>query len=186
MTGTSFNRKYFIRTVSIFLTLTISWTTLCIVLDEFTNKDKGLITGLGYLLLLSISIYFGQGLKRFVLFCYLAIITIVTFLVGSFVLGPLIGLASDSMVLYSIVNSIFVSIVMTVFVSKIVRIEFKVQTILLTCLLLLIAYFIIYRFSDKLFLEYNFHPRLTMFNIFQFALLLPLTIGMTIRKNSIQ
>jgi len=184
MKDITFNMKLFIRTVIIFLTLTIVWTALCILTDEFTEIDKGLISGFGFLVLLPTSIYFGQNRKSLTSFGFLTLLTIITFLVVSFILGPIVLIATNSMIIYSVVNSLFVSFVMTLFIDKIISIEFKTLTVVLTCLLLIFSYFIIENYSEKFYLNYNVRPRLTMFNVFQIALLIPLSIGMALKKSS--
>lgn len=107
MTPLTLDKKRFLRTIVLFLALTIAWTILAIVTHEFTDRDedKGIIT-----------------------------------------------------------------------------IGFRLATILLTCLFLLAAYFIDYTLSKTLDTTYNFHPRLTTFNLFQLALIIPLTLGMTLKK----
>ena len=182
MTNLIFNKKAFFKTIIVFLTLSTAWTILCIVTNEFTNRDKGFITGLGFLLLLPTAIYFGQDLKGLLVLSSLALLTIVTFLIGSYVLGSIVGLTTNSMVIYSIVNSFFVSITLTIFLNKIVGIELKTLTIGLTFFFLLLAYYLTDKWSDKLHVYSNFHPRLTMFNVFQFLLIIPLTLGMTLKK----
>ena len=182
MTNLIFNKKAFFKTIIVFLTFSTAWTILCIVTNEFTNRDKGFITGLGFLLLLPTAIYFGQDLKGLLVLSSLALLTIVTFLIGSYVLGSIVGLTTNSMVIYSIVNSFFVSITLTIFLNKIVGIELKTLTIGLTFFFLLLAYYLTDKWSDKLHVYSNFHPRLTMFNVFQFLLIIPLTLGMTLKK----
>ena len=86
------------------------------------------------------------------------------------------------MVIYSIVNSFFVSITLTIFLNRIVGIDLKTLTIALTFSFLLLAYYLTNKLSDKLYIYINFPPRLTMFNVFQFLLIIPLTLGMTLKK----
>jgi len=182
MTGISFNKKSFLRTLFLFLFLTTAWSIVSITTDEFTDKDKGLITGSGFLILLSASIFWGQKLKRLDVFVWITTLTISTFVISSFILAPLVGFTTDSMVIYAVVNSLFVSIIMTIWLNRFIQIEFKSLTIALTFLFLFVAYFAKEKVSEKLYLNYDIHPRITLFNIFQFALLLPLALGMTLKK----
>jgi hypothetical protein len=155
---------------------------LCIETNEFTDRDKGLVTGIGFLFLFAVSIFLGQNIKKISQFGLLIFLTFGTFIAGSYILGLLVGSTTNSMVVYSIANSLFVSWTMIFFVNKIVKIDFKTQTIILTCLFLFLAYFFIDKLSESLYLDYNIHPRMTMFNLFQLALIIPLTIGMTVKK----
>lgn len=164
--------------------MTTIWTIACIKTDEFTDRDKGFVTGVGFLLLFSTSIFLGQGDRKIAQFVLITALTFATFFVGSYLVGLLIGLTTNSMILYSIVNSIFVSSAMTFFLNKIIGIDFKMQTVLLTTLCLLTGYLIIDKSSEHLYLYYHIHPRMTMFNIFQVSLIVPLTLGMTIKKPS--
>ncbi len=182
MNNLMFNWSNFLRTIIIFLVLTIVWTFLCIKYDEFTDIDKGLVSGLGYLILLAVSI--GQNFNHIGKIVFFIFLTIMTFLIGSYVIGPLIGFTTNSMILYSIINSVFVSVTMAFFLDKLRGIEFKKSTTILTFLFLLLAYFIIDQIEDFLYIDYDMHPRLTMFIIFQFALIIPITIGITLKKAS--
>jgi len=40
-----------------YLILTAIWTILCVVTNEFTKNDKGFISGLGFLIIFTISIF---------------------------------------------------------------------------------------------------------------------------------
>lgn len=182
MTDIIFSKKAFFKTIVVYLILTFGWTFLCIKTNEFTDTDKGFVTGVGYLFLFSASIFFGQNLKKISRFGYLTLLTFGTFIIGSYGLGLLIGATTDSMVIYSIANSLFVSWAMIFFVNKIIKIEFKTQSIILIFLFLLLTYSLIERWSDTLYLNYHIHPRMTMFSVFQLFLIIPLTLGMTMKK----
>ena len=186
MISLTFNKRNFFKTILLFLILSAVWTFTCIQANEFTDIDRGFITGFGFLLLFSASLYFGQNRKPLRSFILLAVITIVIFLIGTFILGPLIGLSTDSMVLYAVINSLFVSISMTLTLNKIYGINLRYLTMALTFIMLLIAYLLISKFDedDNYYLKYGVYPRMVMFNIFQFMLLIPLTIGITIKKAS--
>jgi len=186
MADITFNAKGFIRTVVIFLILTTGWTVVCIETNEFTDRDKGFVAGIGFLFLFTTSIFLGQKLKKISQFGILILLTFGSFMVGSYVLGLLIGSTTNSMFIYSIANSLFVSWAMIYFVNRIIKIDFKKQTIMLSFIFLLLAYFLIDKLSDRLYLNYNIHPRMTMFNFFQLALIIPLTLGMTVKKASTQ
>lgn len=47
--------------------------------------------------------------------------------------------------------------------------------------MLILSYWIIAYTEDIFYLDYYIHPRLLMFNVFQFFLILPLTLGMTLK-----
>lgn len=179
MLGLKFRKILFVKTNAIFLALTILWTAVCTITVDFTNRDKGFVEGLGFLILFAFSIYLGQTIKRLKFLGSLVMLTIATFLTASFTIAPLVGLTTNAMLLYSIMNSIFVSIVMTVFVDKIINIDFMI----FTCLCLLGAYFLIDEFSNMLYMDYNIHPGMTMFGVFQLALIVPLTLGMTVKRH---
>lgn len=123
-----FNKKVFIATIAIFIVLSILWTGLCIVTDEFTDRDKGFISGLGFLVLFAASISLGRPQKSISIFIILTGITILTFLVGSFGLGMLIGSFQSSLIPYVIANAIFVALTMTFFVNKFITIDYKRET----------------------------------------------------------
>jgi hypothetical protein len=184
MIALTFHKRYFLKTLLIFLALSIAWTFVCIRTNEFTDRDKGLLSGLGFLLLFAASIYFGQPRKPLSHLWLLAVLTIGIFLTATFILGPLIGLSTDSLLLYAIVNSLFVSITMTRALHKMYGINLKYLTMAITGAMLLLAYLFMAKFDndDTYYLKFGLHPRIIMFNIFQFMLLLSQTIGLTIKK----
>jgi hypothetical protein len=183
MNNLTFNNKSFLRTIVLFCFLNLIWTFLCIKTDEFTNIDKGLITGLGFLLLFSISFYFGQPLQNATTLLLLSLSFILTFLIASFIIGAAVQRAIESILIYSICNSLFTSVVLTMLLNKFYGIQFKTGTIILTFICALSSYYLMDRFDKKLYLNYNIHPRMTMFLLFQGLTIIPLTLGLTIKSN---
>ena len=176
----SFDKIRFLRTIGLFSELTVIWTLLCIMADEFIGINKGFASGVGFLTLFATSIFLGQQIKTFASFAFLVLLTISTYLFGTFILG----LTTDSMLLYSLVNSLFVAVVMTEFLNKIIGIEFRIATIILTFLFLLFAYSIMHSYGANLTRELSFQARLAVFNLFQFLLIIPLSLGMTVKRSS--
>ena len=177
-----FELKDFFRTLGVFLLLTGTWTYLSIYTEEFTNRDKGFVTGVGYLLLFSFSIYYGQRMKDRESFLLIIVLSVSTFLIGSFVLGSLIGLLLGSILAYSILNSVFVDVVMTFFLSMLKAIDFLIPTMVLVWIFLTMAYYFVNRYEDQFYMSYDIHPRITMFVIFQSALIIPLALGLSMKK----
>lgn len=138
-----FDKKVFITTISVFIILSIVWTGLCIVTDEFTESDKGFISGLGFLLLFAASLALGQRRKSISFFMIFSGITILTFVVGSFGLVPLMASFQSSMIPYAIANAVFVAITMTFFVNKFIVITYKKETRIAIFLMLVLSYWII-------------------------------------------
>lgn len=178
----NFELKSFFRTMGIFVVLTCSWTYLSIITKEFTNNDKGLVTGIGFLLLFSFCIYFGQQMKEIKSLFFLIVLSFGTFLISSFVLGSLIGQLFNSILLYSISNSLFVAVVMTFFLNKLKAIDFFITTVVLVWIFLIVAYYFLNKYEQPFYISYDIHPRITMFVIFQFALIIPLALGFSIKK----
>ena len=173
-----FNKRHFFQTILIFLTLTVTWSFICVQTDEFTGNDKGLISGLGYLVLFSVSFYFGQPVRPFRILIYLTGSIIISFLISSFVLGALLG--NLSLTIYAVVNSIFTAIVLTFILNKIYSVHFKGLTIILTIIFNLAAYLFMSTLGDDVFRNFDLRPGLSMFIIFQFMAIIPLTLGLTI------
>ncbi len=183
MINFTFNTKILFRTIVVYLILTFVWTALCINYDEFADNDKGLYSGLGYLILFGISI--GQNFDHLGKLLFFTILSIFTFLISSFAIGPLVGFTINSMILYAIINSGFVAAVMVYTVDKLMEIQFKKVTFILTFTLLLLAYFLISNTQDYLYMDYDLHPRISMFIIFQFALITSLSIGLSIKEHTL-
>jgi hypothetical protein len=143
-----------------------------------------LVSGFGYLALLSISIFFGQGLKGIPVLIYLMGIIGFTFLFSFFGIVLLIALNIDSEILYAIVNSLFVAVAITFGLNRAVRIDFKFYTIILTFILLFLGNVIIYLSDDFFSHNFNLSPRIVMYSVFQIALILPLALGMAVKKTN--
>ncbi len=178
----SFDKIRFLRTIGLFSELTVLWILICIAIDEFISTNNGLVSGIGLMTLFTTSIFLGQQIKTFASFAFLLLLTISTYLFGTLILGPLVALTTDSLLIYALVNSLFVAVIMTEFLNKIIDIEFRVATIILTFLFLLFAYSIMYSYNAGLNRELNFQPRLAEFSLFQFLLIIPLSLSMTVKR----
>jgi len=182
MKAITFDKIRFLRTIGLFSELTVFWTLLCIVADEFIGTNKVLVSGFGFLTLFATSIFLGQQIKIFTSLAFLVLLSVSTYLFGTFILEPLVGLTTDSMLLYSLANSLFVAVAMPTFLNKIINIEFRLATIIMTFFFLLLAYFIMHVYSANLNHALNFQPRLAVFSLFQFLLIIPLSLGMTVKR----
>jgi hypothetical protein len=182
MKNIAFNKFSFFTTILLFVVLTAAWTVLCVQYDEFTKGDKGLVSGLGYLLILSFSIFCGIKSKSIANLVLLTVLVILTFLIGSFGLGLALDAVTGSLVVYALVNALFVALVMTLALNKLSGIYFKWFTIGLIFVFLLVAYIIFVNLDDHLHLKYGLQPRLTMFIVFQFLLIVPLALGMALKS----
>jgi len=172
-----------IRTIIIYVVLASLWTLLAISLDEFTQSDKGLITGIGYLLLLSLSLWLGQGnlkTKKLLLLCGL---NAVLFSLSSFILGPLINHLSGQLWMYYIINSIFLSISYVWILNIIYSITYKWLSFALIAFSILIAYWLIEQDFSFFRFELSLSPRLMTFLVFQGLLISALTLSLNIIKS---
>jgi uncharacterized membrane protein len=181
----TFNSLSFLLTLVFFILLSAGWSILCIATDEFTNRDKGFVSGLGFLLLPPLAIFLGQRPKGIQWLLFLVGCMLLIFLLASFAIGLLIAATTDSMVIYAIVNSLFVATATTFCLNKAVGIQFKRTTILSTFLCLLAAYALIDRYDEQLFIDHDIPIRVTLFNVFQLLLLVPLAVGMNVRKRGV-
>jgi hypothetical protein len=178
-----FNRTAFIKTIFIFFLLSAVWTYTCYRFDEFTDNDKGLLSSMGFLAIIPISIYFGQDIKPLTFLLILYIGTVGVFLFGSFVLF-LLGAATNSYLIYSLANSVFVSIVYPKFVNHLKPFTLLKPAIIAIFLLLVLAYYLISIFTEDYYFGFYVNPRFITFNIFQFFLIFPMAIGMSFKKNN--
>lgn len=177
-----FNVKSFLLTIFLFILLSTAWSILCIETNEFTNSDKGLVSGFGFLLLLPLAIFLGQRIKGIKWLGFLVGSVLLIFLIASLAIGALFGLTTNSMVVYAIANSFFVAMAMVFCLNKAAGIPLKWPTIFLTFLFLLAAYALIDRYDEEIYLYYHISPRVTLFNVFQLSLIVPLALGMNIKK----
>jgi hypothetical protein len=162
-----FNTTAFIKTIFIFFLLSAVWTYTCYRFDEFTDNDKGLLSSMGFLAIIPISIYFGQGIKPLLFLFVLYIGTVGVFLFGSFVL-LLLGSTTNSVQIYSLANAVFVSIIYPKFVNLLKPFILIKPTIIAIFLLLVLAYYLIAMFTEDYYFGFYVNPRFITFNIFQF------------------
>lgn len=173
-----------LRTILIYVVLTSIWTWLAVSLNEFTRNDTGLITGIGYLALFSISIWLGRGrLDAKKLFSILGI-NFVLFSLSSFLLLPLISIWSESIWLYRVINSIVLAIAYVWMFNKIYTISYKWLSLILISTSVLIAYWIIELEPSFLKYELDLNHRMMTFSIFQGLLTVALSISLNLKRTS--
>jgi hypothetical protein len=182
MAKRSFLFKNFLRILLVFLSLSISWTTLCIRYNEFTDRDKGFITGLGFISLFALSFYLGMPLKKVKHLVILLLVFLLTFVVSSFIIGPLFGFVTDSYPAFAIASSLFTCTVLAYILDRIYTIKYYYATIIAAICFALTAQYLWTRYDEYLQVYYNIHPRIFMFNIYQLMVLLPLAIGVSVRE----
>ncbi len=178
----AFHPRIFFRTVLFFLIATALWSVAVIHYDEFTENDKGLITGLGFLILMAASIIFGSGRLRLAKFVFLPIGVILIFLFGSFILLPLMMTIAETEWLYYVCNALFVAVTMTFLIDRWDIVRFRKLTITLTWLCLIIAYVILDYFKSTSIPYFDIHPRIAMFILFQTMMIIPLALGMALGR----
>ena len=176
------NMRQFLKTIVIYYSVSIFWTYLCISFDEFTDKDKGLASGLGYLVIFSLSFYLGSTEKQKHPFFIFTLAIIAAFLVLSFVMTPVLGAVFQIRTLVWIVSAIANSIALTWLIGCFYEISTKYKIVLLTIIFELAAYFVMEKYSDALYNKYHMNQRLAMFVVFQGFVIVSLTLGISIRK----
>jgi hypothetical protein len=178
--------KYkFLISILLNLILSLIWTYLSIVSDEFTKDDKGLITGLGYLLIFSLSLFITQPNLNFKKIFFLSFGIIVIFLISSFLLFIFLVQFTNSIMIYGVIASVLTSILLIVLLDKLFVVNGKFKMIFITFCVSMVAYYLMYIFKDKLNIEYNISPRMSMFLIFQGLLIIPLSLSIAKYKASI-
>ena len=160
------------------------WTFLCIYFEEFSAVDTGLVTGAGYLLIFSFSLWNGGGDKLLITFLKVTLLTTIIFLFASFGISLLVAFFSDNVWAYYILNSLFVSAGYVFFLDQLFNIEKKGFITLASTLLLLLHDYLLTK--DLIFLRFTLqlHDRLIMFILFQGFLIIPLMIGLRIKGKS--
>jgi len=172
------NIKQIIKTFSSYLVLTICWTYLIIIFDDFTTDDKGLVTSLGYLIIFSFAIFIGQKpLKKTKLFILtIGIISIFVSMFFFLILFLLLTKSYQFEILVLIVISIVTSFLLTLLLHKLYVIQNKVYILFFTFLSLLFAHFLFYK---KLDIGFSILPRSQTFIIYNTIILIPLSFGLS-------
>lgn len=176
MNKITFQTAAFIKTLVFFLVLTVLWTFVCRAMTD-PGPVLVFLTGLGFLVLFPVSIYVGMGRQQLKALVTTLVATILIFVVGSFIIFPLVTLISDATALYAVLNSCFVAIAMTLVFDKSYGVKYRYFTMGLIFVALLLAYYLLHQYKDASDTLFNMHPRLIMFNIFQGLLLLSLSLG---------
>ncbi len=184
MENMSFNNRQFIKSLVIFTLLMSVWTISCLITNNFTENDKGFVTGFGFLVIFSASIHFGQKKCSLTKFFHLLILMILLYSSSSFILSACIFALTDSYVIYTIFNSIFVSVVLTLILDKLYTVELKKQTILLSLLFIMGSYFFHEILSKYLYSLIDLHPGISIFIFFQSFVIIPVLLGLTLKKKA--
>lgn len=179
-----FDKSVFFKTIAIFIGATVFWSVLCFQTKEFNARyDKGLITSTGLFFCLPISIFLGQRTKQIRILARLILFTILVFSISSFILLPLIGRFTESIASYCIINSLLVPVTLVFLFNQIIPIEFKTGVSIIGSLLLATAYYLIYMYNKTLFLNYDIPLSITLIAVFQFCLIVPMSLGMTLKTS---
>lgn len=171
-----------LRTILIYVVLTSIWTWLAISLNEFTRNDRGLITGIGYLALFSISIWLGQGLLGAKRLLSILGVNLILFSFSSFLLMPIISIWSESIWLYCVINSIVLAVAYVWIFNKIYTISYKWLSLILISTSVLLAYWIIELEPSFLKFELDLNHRMMIFSIFQGLLIVALSISLNLNR----
>jgi hypothetical protein len=187
-----FDLKSFIKTILIFVVLSVVWTYFSVITDRFTKNDKGMLTGLGYLVIFASSIYFGRKLKFFDYWLMLILFTVIIFCLSSFVFLPgLFFLVLDAdvagWIIYTIGNSIFVAWALTLVLQKFYGLQNRKLTMIITAISALASYGVIFwitEYAKHAVPDYveDIHG---MFNIFQLFLIVPLAAGLSMPRKAV-
>lgn len=177
-----FDKKTFLKTILIFIILMAIWTALSIKTDDFTKHDKGFVTGLGYLMVFSISFHFGQKKKPVKSFFYLMLSILALYCFSTFILGTLFFGLANSYFIYCVINSILVSFVMTHKLDKFYIIELKKETFIITSICILFSYWANEIYNEYLNPDVDKNPGRTIFVFFQSFAFIPLLLGLTLKK----
>jgi hypothetical protein len=162
-----FNTKNFLKTILIFVILNFLWTSICASTYELNRL--GILSGLGFLLVLPLSFYLGQQIKSVLVFIYLTGIVIGNFCFSSFVLLPFFMFSWFTGVIYAIINSILVSKILTSSLDYFYGIWHKKLTFYSTAFSCFMAYSLASFYKEDW---------MAMFGLFQFILILPLAFGL--------
>ena len=160
------------------------WTVLAIKTNNFAKNDKGFVTGFGFLIIFSISFNFGQKIISIKKFLNLSISIVLLYSFSSFILSSWIFGLVDSYFIYAIFNSIFVSLALTLILNRLYTIELKKQTFIYSTIFILTSYLINEIYSKNVYPNYNLHPAITIFIFFQSFAIIPLLLGLTLKKKA--
>ncbi len=172
------NTKALIRGMVLLIVLNGIWTYLCIKTNFFTDRDKGLVSGLGYLAIFSSAIHFAARNKSFGRWLLLSLGVIVLFLVSSFILGLLLGTLSDSFWLYAIVNAVFVGWALPWLVRYFYGLWHYRLMWPAVAVAMLGSYAVSRAIEDALFFRFDIHPSITMYLVFHTLLIVPLALNL--------
>lgn len=133
ITITSFNKKLFLKLVLISLILNLIWGLIATRLEIWHGRDKGFISGTGYLVVYGLTFFLVIDKSRrkatdllALVFCFIA-----TFVVSSFVVGPLatkLDYAVGSSFIAIAINTLFSAVLIVIIISRYFDITFKVLT----------------------------------------------------------
>jgi hypothetical protein len=182
MVRTVFHIRYLLRTLLVFLLLSLGWTICCLYYNEFTDTDKGLVSGLGFICLFALSFYIGMPPKKIKHLAVLLVAFLCVFLVSSFIIGPLFGFTTNSHSAFAIASSLFTATTLAYVLDRLYGILYYYTTIIATIGCALAAHWLWSQYSNYFNIHFSIHPRIFLFNIYQLLVLLPLALGLIIQK----
>ncbi|TDS18768.1 hypothetical protein DFQ03_0478 [Maribacter caenipelagi] len=165
-----------------YLILTAIWTILCVVTNEFTKNDKGFISGLGFLIIFTISIFLTNYKIKLRQLLYSAIIVSITFFVASFLVGLfsiwLIWLFDlpefTNKTLFVVLSSAVASIGLSLMIKYIYKVDKLKISLLMIFIAGVLSSILIEMINNKLFFDYNIPTRVTMFVAWQSLAIIPI------------
>jgi len=165
-----------------YLILTAIWTILCVVTNEFTKNDKGFISGLGFLIIFTISIFLTNYKIKLRQLLYSAIIVSITFFIASFLVGLfsmwLIWLFDlpefTNKTLFVVLSSAVASIGLSLMIKYIYKVDKLKISLLMIFIAGVLSSILIEMINNKLFFDYNIPTRVTMFVVWQSLAIIPI------------
>lgn len=133
MTDKKFDKKIFIRLVTISILLNIIWGLIATQIELLYDRDKGFVTGLGYIIAYGTTFFLCLENERRTTFNYLTLVGIFIgiFLASSFIIGPAMTYFDykfGSNIIALIVSTIFSATLIVIIVSRYFSIRFKALT----------------------------------------------------------
>jgi len=182
----NFERKTFFSLIFFSLILNLTWGMIATQLEIMHGRDKGFISGFGYLIVYGLTFFLciDKIRQTFSTFLALTLSFIVTFLISSFVIVP-IFINFDTLLYHDIIgvfaSTLFSTVLIVIIVSKYFPIKFKFLTGMITFIVATMTTLIFFTIKNPDYYDRIFQPMSIFYTVWQVLTTTTLALGIAIK-----
>lgn len=182
----NFQRKTFLNLIFFSLILNLTWGLIATQLEIIHGRDKGFISGLGYLIVYGLTFFLciEKARQTFNTFLALTLSFIGTFLISSFVIVP-IFINFDTLLYHDIIgvfaSDLFSTVLIVIIVSKYFPIKFKFLTGVITFIVAVVTTLVLSTVKNIDYYDQIFQPMSIFYSVWQLVTTTTLALGIAMK-----